>query len=138
MNCHKVQKRLSKSFDRGLKPPDRVHRHIAHCPECTRFWRDLTVLESAIQALPRAAAPGDLTARILAATRESQRSRPAIPRPAWVAALAIVLALVGGLWYGSRLEAPPTTETQTVIAEAFSGNVPGSLWEFESIDNNSQ
>jgi len=138
MNCRQVQKRLSRDFDRGLEPYGKMHRHVLNCRECTRFREDLTVLESVLQALPSVAAPGDLTVQILAATRDSQRLRPAMLRPVWAATVAIILSLVGGLWYGSRLESSQAADNQTAIAEAFSGNVPGSLWEFESIENSSQ
>jgi predicted anti-sigma-YlaC factor YlaD len=138
MKHQRIQKRLSRKFDRGLPLSDRLQKHLAQCPECRRFWEDLTILESAISEMQSIAAPGDMTASVLAAIRRSEPARRFVLRPVWAAAFAVILALAGGIWYGSSLEAYQVKENQATIAEAFSESAPGSLWNFETNQNNSQ
>ena len=138
MKHQTIQKRLSRKFDRGQPLGKRLQQHLAQCPECKRFWEDMTVLESSIRKLQHVTAPGDLTASVLAATKRAETSRRLVLRPVWAAAFAIILALVGGVWYGSKLDTYQLSENQQTIAEAFSGNAPGSLWNFETNQNNSQ
>jgi predicted anti-sigma-YlaC factor YlaD len=138
MNCKKTQKKLSKSFDRGIKLDPALKNHLQQCPECKRFWDDLATLDSAVHDLQTIQAPGDLTPRVMAAISRAKVSRPFILRPVWAGAMAVILALVVGFWVGNRLEASSTIDSQTtVMADAFSENFTGSLWSVDTLENNS-
>jgi predicted anti-sigma-YlaC factor YlaD len=138
MKCHKIQKQLSRIFDRGVTPDRRLQEHLDLCPQCTKFWEDINTLDAAFSDLKSIAAPGDLTAQVLSAIRRKKDRRLFILRPAWAGGLAIALALLLGVWAGNRWELPQAVETeQLAVSDVFSGNFPGSLWSFETTENNS-
>lgn len=137
MNCNRYQKKLSRIFDRKQTPDRRLQQHIDACPDCRRFWEDLHRLEVAFSDLSFPEAPGDLTVRVNAAIRRSQGKRSLILRPAWAGGFAVVVALMVGIWIGSAQESVNGATYQTSeLAEVFTENTPGSLWEFELQENN--
>lgn len=137
MNCIRYQKKLSRIFDRKQTPDRHLQQHIDACPDCRRFWEDLTRLDLAFNDLSLPDAPGDLTVRVNAAIRRSQGKRSFILRPAWAGGFAVVVALMVGIWIGSAQKAVNGETYQTSeLAEMFTENTPGSLWEFELQENN--
>ena len=139
MNCQRTQKKLSRIFDREQQPDQRLQHHIDNCNDCRKFWEDLTHLDIAFKELVSPEAPGDLTVRIQSAIRRIKTTRPAIFRPAWAGGIAVAMAFVVGIWVGSNQEPSNGLEYETSqLAEAFTEYTPGSLWDFELTENNTQ
>ena len=139
MNCNRYQKKLSRIFDRKQTPDRRLQQHIDACPDCRKFWEDLSRLDKAFNELTSPDAPGDLTIRVNAAIHRSPTKRSLILRPAWAGSIAVAASLVIGIWIGSNQEPINGIENQTSeLAEIFTEYNPGSLWEFELTENNSQ
>jgi predicted anti-sigma-YlaC factor YlaD len=136
MKCLRIQKKLSRYFDREEPLNPILNQHIQVCPECRRFWDDLSLLEKSLAELKPLKVPGDITIRVMAAIRQPRTTHPFILRPAWAIGMVTVLALVVGFWVGKQWQTPVAIETETAtMVEMFSENSPGSLWTFESTNN---
>ena len=136
MKCLRIQKKLSRYFDLGEPLNPILSQHIRQCPECRRFWDDLSVLEKSLSELKPLEIPGDITVRVMAAIRQPRHARPFILRPAWVIGTVTVLALVVGFLVGRQWQATTTIASETpTMVEMFSENSPGALWTFESMNN---
>ena len=139
MNCNRYQKKLSRRFDREQTPDRQLQQHIDACPDCRKFWEDLSRLDMAFNDLTSPEAPGDLTVRVNAAIHRSPAKRPLILRPAWAGSIAVTAALIVGIWIGSNQEPINGVEYQTSeLTEMFTEYNPGSLWDFEVNKNNTQ
>ena len=139
MNCNRYQKKLSRRLDREQTPDHHLQQHIDACPDCRKFWEDLSRLDMAFNDLTSPDAPGDLTIRVNAAIRRSPAKRPLILRPAWAGSIAVAASLIVGIWIGSNQEPINGAEYQTSeLTEMFTEYNPGSLWDFEVTENNTQ
>ncbi|MFA0732084.1 MAG: hypothetical protein LKKZDAJK_000199 [Candidatus Fervidibacter sp.] len=96
-----------------------VRRHVAHCPECARLWRQHERLTFWLQqaSAERATPPDDLWERIASrlASRglfAPQPSRQMAIIPSWQKAMAVaalgLVALGAWLWWRGAPSSPPT------------------------------
>jgi hypothetical protein len=108
MRCDNARKRLSDA--RGGRPPrrpDALARHLAGCPDCRAYEKDLRLIQiEAARRAPAGRPAGEWTAfeRRLEAALDAESGRSpaaAAPRPfarrwAWAGAALLLLALAGG------------------------------------------
>jgi hypothetical protein len=112
MNCEALQRRLLKA-ERPTRLPAQVQAHLAECPACREWQRQLVQLEEYVGRLPVPASTAKaelvrlLSARP-AATAGSGAARSWSWRlPAGLAAAVLLLAIGSGLLYLLRPAPPP-------------------------------
>ena len=112
--CERCQVELSTLWDEGASGREAVRsalRHVADCPECREFLREIEGLgafaESASES-PRPAVPVPVT------TRMPQRG---IPGARVLRAAAIVLAVLGGAWFAASSWTAPAASPESIRIE---------------------
>jgi anti-sigma factor (TIGR02949 family) len=124
MTCTEVLSRISAYHDGELGPVERnrVASHLAGCPECSAYLRDLAVIRELLRSDRECAVPEGLWRRIAAAARQTPparalRARRWLIRVAGVAA-GFALYLVG---YGTMTFAlgptRPSAVSEAALAE---------------------
>ena len=74
MNCDKVRKKLSLVLGRSLGALDGVSEHLAQCPECSDYARDMALLHRELRSLPMRTPPARLVTQLqVVASREHLR-----------------------------------------------------------------
>ena len=82
-----------------LTPDGRVAEHLESCPNCAAALVDAQRLERSLRARPAPSAPPQFTSRTLARVRRARwRSDQFLDVGFNVAIIALVVALVGGVW----------------------------------------
>lgn len=102
MRCFFSRMAISHALDRDGPIPDRVRRHILHCPACRQFHETAAALPEKLRNdLPEKGTPEDLSLceRVVSAVqREGVRERPprrsVLSRSLWVPVAAASLVLI--------------------------------------------
>ncbi len=82
-----------------LTPDGRIAEHLASCPNCTSALEGARQLERTLRARTAPAAPPEFTSRTLARVRRARwRSDQFLDVGFNVAIIAVVVALVAGVW----------------------------------------
>jgi hypothetical protein len=114
MNCDLVQRRLLKA-ESPTRLPDSLQAHLADCPTCREWQRQLVQLEGYVNQLPVPASPAKAELlRLLSSPAAATTAWPARRTwswrlPAGLAAAVLLLAVGGWLLYLLR-PAPPAPE----------------------------
>jgi anti-sigma factor RsiW len=82
-----------------VTPDGRIAEHLASCPNCAAALTRARQLERSLRARPAPAAPPQFTTRTLARLRRARwRSDQFLDAGFNVAIVAVVVAVVGGVW----------------------------------------
>lgn len=126
MRCENVMERLSAFQDDELDPVGsrEIQQHLDGCPSCTDALGGMRELGERLRAeAPYYRAPDSLRARVSqAAWSDAGRGRVngrriGVTAPAWLAAAAAVMVVVGGTWLFTSLrrqEGPGSIEREVV------------------------
>ena len=124
MDCREARRRLSAMVDGRLDPSgvEPLEEHLAACPACGTAARLLEEVRHHYAGLPRPAAPGGLTSRVMARIAESgARNRVLAPllRLSTAAAAALLFVTTAGIVLSSKPSVPAPTElVKTLSAES--------------------
>ncbi len=130
MRCSKLRRIIVviAPEDRGNRLQETIERHLAQCPKCAQFARQMDLLTRHLHSLPRHPAPEDF-ALTVRRRMQVQQSKPRIglverifgvhrapsplvsPQVAWTGVSVAVVALVVGLLAGvpGGKSGPPTS-----------------------------
>lgn len=124
MRCASAKRMISDGLEGGLRPAkaSRLKIHLAGCPDCRAFARDLESIVGEARRLPRHEPSAAAWQRIVSGVRTAGAEAPARTEPAvrWQSVLAAALALVvigAGLFI--RLHNRPRTDTGDRGAASF-------------------
>ena len=135
MICRNISERMVDLLLDPEQVPDKVRKHVESCPDCARELRELRATMSAMDAWSTPEVSPYFDGRMAVLLREEKQARPAgllerlrtrllfgelvqHLRPVAAAALALVLAVGGGM-YGvlSDHSAPPVQAASPVIRD---------------------
>jgi len=145
MRCAKFRRIivLTTSEDRSDRLQQAVEQHLAQCPECAQFTRQMDSLTRHLHSLPRRPAPADFATTVRRRVR-AQQPKPGIglierilgvhrapaplvsPQMAWAGVSVAIVALAVGLLVGvpggksgsptpTRIVASPSTVTEASL-----------------------
>jgi hypothetical protein len=115
--CSDFEIELSALFDGESDPAMalRLVEHVARCPSCSSFVRDLRSTQDMVDRLNAGAAPQPEA--VVVAHSEQQRRYAFGLRPQWALGLAAALVLTVSVWFGSNAVSPASLTNEASHGE---------------------